>query len=234
MAIKSTLLEQANSFDNGNNSERLLIKADSLLFSDIKMSQASLSNYYKINIRGGVSLIISYNSSTKIGISPETKDGKYYNNFINNLASGRLYTHNSSNKYVRYCKITSNAQNADDINEPNACAMILAQDENDEWVVFQNNRLVTQYGDTGVFTNTFNGEIETIVDENNQFIITPTYRVDTGARLKELYTVLSARSYVDHNCIIQKGDKFYRLVSLAANADETKRYPAFAFPVSDE
>lgn len=139
-------------------------------------------------------------------------------------SAGSIFYHISEGETVKYFKYVCK--------EEKSYTYILAQDANGEWVVFNGDKMYSDYGATGIYSNPQIGRAE-IVDSGNQFIFAQACRLDTGAAFKELYFVLSAKSYTDTNCIVQHGDKFYRLVSASNVKDETGRYPAFAFPVSD-
>ena len=141
--------------------------------------------------------------------------------------NGTILYHISTDETVKYFKYAPSSANAVD-----SFTYVLAQDENGEWVVFNGDKMYTEYGTTGIYSNP-QSERSEIVDSNNLFLFSKARRFDTGAEFKELYFVLSAKSYTDTNCIVDCGGILYRIVSTGNSKDETGRYPAFAFPVSD-
>lgn len=114
----------------------------------------------------------------------------------------------------------------------NSYTYVLAEDINGDWVIFNSDKMYSDYGVTGIYNNPQIGRPD-IVDSGNQFLISKACRIDTGAEFKELFFVLSARSYTDANCIANFDGNLYRLVSVSNTKDEAGRYPAFAFPVSN-
>lgn len=154
---------------------------------------------------------------------------KNSNTNINPLTNprGTIFYHISEGESVKYFKHVLSSDTPE-----NSYTYILAQDANGELVVFNGDKMYSDYGATGIYSNPQIGRAE-IVDSGNQFLISKARRLDTGAELKELHFVLSAKSYTDTNCIVDHGGKKYRLVSASNVKDVTGRYPAFAFPVND-
>lgn len=160
-------------------------------------------------------------------LSLTDKNNAEYNKLINSTIAGSAFYHISMGETVKYFKHVSNG------NLDSSYTYLLAQDITGEWVVFNGDKMYSNYGTTGIYNNFHNGAHFKIVDGGNMFMISEAYRFDTGVKFKELYFVLSAKSYSDTNCIIEYKGKKYRLVSVSNVKDEAGRYPAFAFPVSD-
>lgn len=184
-------------------------------------------------------------TNNEFKINPNIKSGMYFftnspnpqfyfcvknsNTKINSLTNtgGTVFYHISEGESVKYFKYVQSSDTAE-----NSYTYILAQDVNGEWVVFNGDKMYSDYGATGIYSNPQIGRPE-IVDSGNQFVISKACRLDTGTKFNELHFVLSAKSYTDTNCIVDHGGKKYRLVSVSNVKDVTGRYPAFAFPVSD-
>ena len=143
---------------------------------------------------------------------------------------GDVFYHISKNETTKYFKMNPHSDFTS-YDVPNT--FILAQDINNEWVVFYNEKMYTDYGATGIYANPQDGSHSNILSDGNLFMISEAYRYDTGVKFKDLFFVLSATSYSDRNCIIEKDGVKYRLVSVSNHTDAQGRYPSFAFPVSD-
>lgn len=200
----------------------------------------STGNYrlYPLNGSGGVGLYglrldKSLSGSSLPIIVIKDKNGTSHGGVTGSPASqsgwkGSIFYHVSSGETVKYFKYV-----LDDELKENSFTCILAEDTNGDWVIINGDKMYSNYGAIGIYNNFYDGTHSGIVDSDNQFIISKACRLDTGAEFKELYFVLSARSYTDTNCIVDFKGKTYRLVSVSNVKDETGRYPAFAFPVSD-
>lgn len=184
---------------------------------------------YPINSGGDVAFICNSNvgSSTYNALCLCDKAGKVYNIITTNKRLGSIFYHISTAETVKYFKYVQSDESAE-----NSYTYILAEDVNGDWVVFNGDKMYSDYGATGIYNNPQIGRPE-LVDIDNQFMVSKAHRFDTGTEFKELYFVSSAKSYSDTNCIVNFGGKTYRLVSVSNEKDETGRYPAFAFPVSD-
>lgn len=199
-------------------------------------TQEGLQHYYiyLLNNNGKIGLYGRDSSTTANGaimLCIKDKIGNNHSAVIVNLSvdiNGNILYHISTNETVKFFKYV-----LDDETKTESFTYILAQDINDEWVIFSGDKMYSDYGETGIYNNFYNGAHSEIVDGGNMFMISEAYRFDTGVKFKELYFVLSAKSYSDTNCIIEYKGKKYRLVSVSNVKDETGRYPAFAFPVSD-
>lgn len=193
---------------------------------------SSVHHHYYLNGTDGIGFYaIAKNGGVGGGetaLALTDRHGAEYNRLINTTIAGTMFYHISSGEAAKYFKHVSNNAAVDD-----SYTYLWAQDINGEWVVFNGDKMYSNYGTTGVYNNFHNGTHPEIVDSGNQFMISEAYRPDTGTKFKELFFVMSARSYSDTNCIVEHKGKTYRLVSVSNTKDETGRYPAFAFPVSD-
>ena len=188
----------------------------------------AVNKHYPLNGDSGVGFYgkkaNTSTSNSDLILLIEDKRTNRYNGVTGNNFVGSIFYHISKNKSVKYFKYVNSAENS--------YTYILAEDVKGEWVVFNGDKMYSDYGETGIYNNPQTGRSE-LVNGGNQFLISKACRLDTGEEFKELYFVQSARSYTDTNCIVDYGGKTYRLVSVSNVKDETGRYPAFAFPVSD-
>lgn len=198
------------------------------IFGITTEDRTNADNLYPINNNGHVGFICHQTSSNyNTAIAMCDKLNNKSNNITHEKKAGTIFYQISSGETVKYFKYVQSDESAE-----NSYTYIIAEDANGEWVLFNNDKMFSEYGITGIYTNPQFGT-EFVVDGNNQFMIAEAYRFDTGVKFKELFFVLSATAYTDTNCIIQRGDKTYRLVSVSNVKDESGRYPAFAFPVSN-
>ena len=199
----------------------------------IPYKPSSDNTYYKLN---------GSNSSAGTGFVIEDKrsDSKYaYLSSKKNNEQISIYRDNSvhytypfvyqisENGAVKYFKQQSGSTATPGF------TCILAQDANGEWVIFNADKMYSDHGTTGIYSNFFDGSKAEIISDDNVFMAVRAARLDTGVQFKELFFVLSAKNYSDNNCLVAFGGKPYRLVSASGSSNNANRFPSFAFPVSE-
>lgn len=204
-----------------------------ILFNDILGLSYDATNKFScfLNNSSGIALYGGVAGNSTQNFSIRDKNNNSVISSFDPGTSSFCYYHIGTNSTVKYFRICINSPSSGSFMKTQS--VVLAQDINNEWVIFAGDKMYSNFGVTGAYNNFFSGTYSSIVDDSNTYLAAKMVRLDTGVPFKDLYAVFSARDYSDTNYLVAFDGKPYRLVSMSNNATDASRYPSFAFPVND-